>query len=415
LVGVAAACGDDSTTSDTTTSDTTASAESTVAVDETTTTPEETVETTSAEASTTTEAAPADRGTLTIGLAESVLPGDPLAPIGDAIALQFDAWNEAGGVNGYQLELVTTDAGLAPDTAAAAARKLVEQDQVVALLAPQNPADCFANGGYYESAGVAVIGLNTEACAAGATSFPIAPEVGAPFPVIARAAADQPGARVAAISVDVPQGRTELERLAGVLSDAGAELAMTEFVPFLGYDATGLMVRVKQADADVVYLSVPPADFPVFLAAAGQQGIGPSDGVTWVAGVGGYSEAVAAAVGADGEGLIGVSVVDDSSDGADEARALWEEAYPDAVFGQEARAGFSTAGVLRAGLEAVEGDIDASSLLAALASLDEVPAPFLPGTLDFTVTPRSPRLGVFQAVLASGTWTVDDELLPPIG
>jgi branched-chain amino acid transport system substrate-binding protein len=406
---VLGACSSDDGTSDAVATTSVTTAETTSLVDSTAG-----AETTAAEASTT-AAAVEPRGTLTIGMSEAVLPGDPLAPIADAVQVQFDAWNADGGVAGYQLELVLNDGGMTPDAGASAARQLIEQEGVVALLASQNPADCLTNRQYYVDAGVPVIGLNAEACADAPIAFPIAPEIGSGFPVIDRALSSSPGQRIAAIGVDVPSTRTEFERLGELANARGATVELTEYVPFIGADANAVMVRAKQADVDVVYLVLAPQDFAVFLGAAQQQGIGPGSGATWIGGVGAYADVVAAAVGANGEGMLAVNVTDEASDGAGDAEELWTAAYPDVPFAQEARSGFTLAWVVRAGIEAVEGDVTRPSLLEAMGGLSEVSAPFLPDPLDYTTSPRIPALGVFSATLQGGAWVNDDEYLAPIG
>jgi branched-chain amino acid transport system substrate-binding protein len=404
---VLAACSSDDSDAVSTTEP---AAETTNAAD-TTVAPETTA---AADATTTTEATSEPRGTLTIGMSEAVLPGDPLAPIADAVQVQFDAWNAEGGVAGYQLQLVLNDGGFTPDAGAAAARQLVEQEGVVALLASQNPADCLTNREYYVQSGVAVIGMNAEACADAPVAFPISAEIGVGFPLIDQVLSSAPGQRIAAISVDIPSSRTELERLAELATEHGATVELTEYVPFVGYDANAVMVRVQQADADVVYASLPPQDFSTFLAAAQQQGVGPVGGPVWIGGVGAYADVVASAIGANGEGMFAINITDESSDGADDAEALWTAAYPDVPFAQEARSGFTIAGVLRAGIEAVDGEVTRESLVEAMAGLDAVTAPFLPEPLDYTGSPRIPRQGVFSATLQGGAWISSDEYIPPI-
>jgi branched-chain amino acid transport system substrate-binding protein len=362
------------------------------------------------------ESAPAASGsTLRIGLSTTVLPGDPLKPIGDAIQAQFDEWNAAGGINGHQLELVVADGGMTPDAGAAAARKLVDKEGVVAMLGPQNPADCLTNRAYYEQTGVPVIGLNALACADSKVAFPISAEIGSSFPVIDAALTKKPNAKVAAVLVDVPTSREEIGVLTELVASRGASMALTEYVPFVGYDTTAIMVKLKAAKADVVYLSISPTDFPAFLTVANLQEVGPVQGVTWIGGLGAFSESVASAIGPDGEGMLGIDVTDDNAAGSAETADLWKKTFPDRPFGQEARGGFTLAGVLKQGIEATTGEVTRESLSTALAGLNEVSAPFLPGKIDYTQAPRIARLGVFQVTLNGGAWKEDGVLLAPVG
>ncbi len=54
----------------------------------------------------------------------------------DGVAVAFSEINDAGGANGAKLELIAEDDGYEPMRTIASARKLVEEDKVVALLAP---------------------------------------------------------------------------------------------------------------------------------------------------------------------------------------------------------------------------------------------------------------------------------------
>ncbi|MEM4720970.1 MAG: ABC transporter substrate-binding protein [Candidatus Methanomethylicaceae archaeon] len=54
----------------------------------------------------------------------------------DAIVMEVDRINKAGGINGHPIELITEDNGCDPAKAAGALTKLVRQDKVVAVIGP---------------------------------------------------------------------------------------------------------------------------------------------------------------------------------------------------------------------------------------------------------------------------------------
>lgn len=66
----------------------------------------------------------------------------------------FDAVNAAGGVNGRRIEYVSLDEGPSPQTAAAAARRLIADPEVVALVGGSGLFDCPVNAAAYASAGL---------------------------------------------------------------------------------------------------------------------------------------------------------------------------------------------------------------------------------------------------------------------
>jgi len=66
----------------------------------------------------------------------------------------FDAVNAAGGVNGRRIEYVSLDEGSTPLAAASAARKLVADPEVVALVGGSGLLDCPVNAASYAAAGL---------------------------------------------------------------------------------------------------------------------------------------------------------------------------------------------------------------------------------------------------------------------
>ena len=54
----------------------------------------------------------------------------------DGIQVYFDHINEQGGVNGRKIEFISEDDGYEPMRAVASAKKLIEQDKVIALVSP---------------------------------------------------------------------------------------------------------------------------------------------------------------------------------------------------------------------------------------------------------------------------------------
>ena len=54
----------------------------------------------------------------------------------DGVQVYFDYINEQGGVNGRKIEFISEDDGYEPMRAVASAKKLIEQDKVIALVSP---------------------------------------------------------------------------------------------------------------------------------------------------------------------------------------------------------------------------------------------------------------------------------------
>src|SRR6476660_8974321 len=64
-------------------------------------------------------------------------PASTYAPAVDALRIYIDRLNAAGGVNGRKINLIPQDDSAQPDKAAANAKKLLTQDDV--LLKPEIP------------------------------------------------------------------------------------------------------------------------------------------------------------------------------------------------------------------------------------------------------------------------------------
>ena len=69
----------------------------------------------------------------------------------------FQCVNENGGINGRPIQMLEENDNLKPEDAAAAARKLIETDKVVAMVGGFSILDCPVNADYYESQGFNVI------------------------------------------------------------------------------------------------------------------------------------------------------------------------------------------------------------------------------------------------------------------
>lgn len=74
-----------------------------------------------------------------------------------AVKAYFDTVNAAGGIQGRPLQLITEDDQADVARAAAAARRLVEAEQVVAQVGSASALECAVNGRYYEQQGIVSI------------------------------------------------------------------------------------------------------------------------------------------------------------------------------------------------------------------------------------------------------------------
>lgn len=72
----------------------------------------------------------------------------------EAAAAVFDAFNEAGGLDGREIEYKVLDDKGDPATATASAREMVGSDEAVALVGSASLLECEINAKYYEQEGI---------------------------------------------------------------------------------------------------------------------------------------------------------------------------------------------------------------------------------------------------------------------
>ncbi|MEV4774091.1 ABC transporter substrate-binding protein [Microbacterium sp. LWH12-1.2] len=88
----------------------------------------------------------------------------------EAAAAVFDAFNEAGGLDGREIEYKVLDDKGDPATATASAREMVGSDEAVALVGSASLLECEINAKYYEQEGILSvpgIGVDTGCFASG--------------------------------------------------------------------------------------------------------------------------------------------------------------------------------------------------------------------------------------------------------
>jgi branched-chain amino acid transport system substrate-binding protein len=314
----------------------------------------------------------------------------------DGLEALFAAWNEVGGVDGRPIELVAEQGGLDPAATSTAARKLVEEDGVVAMVLPMAPVDCQANGAYYEAQAIAVLFQISDECAPLEVTFPNggsqASALKIPTSYLATARQSK---RIAYIGIDIPSSRNEAENARAQAAAEGAELVIEEYVPFFGADVNSVVVRLKQADVDGVLMSINPMDVPTFLNVAAAQGIGLESEVSWVASPVAYDENLLAPLSAGGDGLLTYTPSVPFTDPAlADYLGAWradDQARP--MTGMVVNA-WMAADVLRALLASIDGDITRESVLAAAQAS---------GDIDTIASPLPIPMNPTSASKVSGT------------
>jgi branched-chain amino acid transport system substrate-binding protein len=94
---------------------------------------------------------------ITIGHVTTSIPGIDFSTGPAMMEAYFNCVNDNGGINGRPIQMVWENDNGTPEDAAAAARKLVENQDIVAISGGFSILDCPVNAGYYAEQGLNVI------------------------------------------------------------------------------------------------------------------------------------------------------------------------------------------------------------------------------------------------------------------
>ena len=335
----------------------------------------------------------------------------------------FDCVNANGGIHGRPLEMVWENDNLNPADAAAAARKLVETDRVVALAGGFSILDCPVNAGYYEEQGYKVIvsGVPAECFSSpsiAATNMgPAYSALGAAQAVVAKGATGK-----IVTTTGITPTSHYYNSLAGIWAQQqGLEWEDVQHeVPLA--DATSIVLDLvnRAGDGGGVILNYTPPEGLKILKAAEEQGL--IDRVLWGSSTPLNDSSVAVALGPAWEGKINVnaefSLLDDPRPDVELYRQVTAQFNPDPTLGSFQQMGFVAGQILTHALLGMDpADLDdpvaVNAAIGAVANFetDHLCKPWYFGSLalgnvpnnwDYNVVPN----GVDRMVDDSGCFEI---------
>lgn len=171
--------------------------------------------------------------------------------------LAVDMINQAGGVLGRQLELVSYDDAAAPDQASGIARKLIEQDLVVAGISGSYSGATRAAAPIFQEAGIPMISayaIHPEITVIGDKIF----RVGTLADVQGRVGAELIGnvlgvKRVAILTVDNDFGVSLTEGFKAYAEVLGLEIVLEEKYPLGETEFRPIIGKIKEANPEAIY------------------------------------------------------------------------------------------------------------------------------------------------------------------
>ncbi|MDE0115271.1 MAG: ABC transporter substrate-binding protein [bacterium] len=418
LVLVASACGndDDDTDSAATDQPTAAAATETPAATEA---PAATETPAATEAPTATEA-PADAPVeatgepIKVGNVSSLTGGALFPEASVAAKAVFDRVNAGGGINGRPIQLVVEDDAGTPEGAATAGRKLVEQDDVVAMVGSASTLECAVNSAFYAEKGVySIQGTGVDPlCFLSSNISPVNTGPYAGITVSLYYASETLGLEdVCNVNLFVipdlaPAFDAAVERWEAL---TGKSLTLRVGAATLEDDPTPLMLQARDAGCDAVVIDgVEPHALAVGRAIESQ---GLSD-IIWIGLTSYYTDSIASQLGSAGNGLRANSEFEpygSDSPVLDDWRSLMTDAgVPLTSFAQ---GGYIAATIFVEALRGIDGEITRESVAEAMRTLEPYETPLL-GT-PYTFGPgetHAPNQASKFVELRDGEWvTVADD------
>lgn len=314
-----------------------------------------------------------------------------------AAAAVFDRLNAEGGINGRPIEYLVEDDGNTAEGATAAARRLVEDENVLAMVGGGSIVDCTTNAKYYAERNIySLAGANACAEAATVTSMNTGPFLGTlmTFSYLADVAKAEPicfsglniGLTPLFVDIFIPMWEAETGKtIKSVITSEPNE------------DLTAAVTKASSDGCKSVLLAYTEPNYIAYAQIAEGQGLTDGD-ITYAMLTSGYSLNVADELGSAGEGWFSNSEFlpytgDDDTAELQEYKDLMEASGQEVTsFGQS---GYLAALAMIEALKTIDGEYTQESVNAALSALT-YSTPLLGETFTW-----KPYVGGEQANVAS--------------
>lgn len=315
-----------------------------------------------------------DLGPIRLG-AISTLTGPASFPESHSAAQAvFDRVNAAGGIGGRTITYIVEDDGFDPALAAQAARRLADEEGVVAMVGSASLLECAVNAGFYAEVGLySVQGTGIDPVCFATSN--ISPVNTGPFFSDAVAlfyASEELGAtNVCFGAFDVPDFQPAYAAaIAEWTAATGKQLAYSDTTLIFDGDLTPFMLELESNGCDAAVVQANDFHYVAMMQIRETQGLD----VQIIGLTSGYTAAVAEQLGATGNGLVLASefepFTDTDSPALSDWRALMEEAgVPQTSF---AEGGYLAATIMVGVLAGIDGEITRESVAAALLGLEPV-------------------------------------------
>ncbi|KGA18896.1 hypothetical protein GM51_7580 [freshwater metagenome] len=322
-----------------------------------------------------------EEGPIKIGAVSSLTGPAPFPEVPAAAQAVFDRVNASGGINGRQIEFISVDDGADPALASKAARRLIDEDQVVALVGSASLVECTVNSTFYAQEGVvSVPGIGVEpACFASANIAPVNNGTVQGFANLLFYASEELGnTRVCPVILKSP-GLTEpyLDLIERWEEATGSTAPLVDTSVSFGDDPTPAILAVRDAGCDAVVFNANEPIAVAFMNTVKRQGL--LEGIDWLTLTSAYSESVATEL--ERQGTLGLYAnseflpftTDDSR--LDDWRSTLNKA--EVPLTSLSMGGFVSAEILVDVLSSIDGPITRESVTVAFTTMSEIAHPLL--------------------------------------
>lgn len=316
-----------------------------------------------------------------IGAVSSITGPAPFPEVPRAAQAVFDRVNAAGGINGRQIEFISEDDGADPAQASQAARRLVDEHQVVAMVGSASLVECSANAAFYAQRDlVSLTGTGVEpTCFESKNIAPVNNGTLQGYASLLHFASNGLGHdRVCPVILN-SAGLTDpyLRLIEKWEADTGTTAPLIDTTVNLGDDVTPVLLAVRDAGCEAVVFNSNEPVASAFMNTAKQQDM--LKGIDYLTLTSAYSEAVAETL--KEQGTLGLYVNSEfvPFTGDDAELEDWRTTLTNAnvPLTSLSEGGYVAAEIMVEVLRGIEGDITAASVSDALRAVGEVEHPLL--------------------------------------
>lgn len=353
------------------------------------------------------------------GAVSSITGPAPFPEVPAAAQAVFDRVNAAGGIDGRKVEFFSEDDGADPAQASQAARRLVHENEVVALVGSASLVECSANAAFYASSDVvSVMGTGVEpACFETPNIAPVNNGTVPGYASLLFYASEVLGHdRVCPVILN-SAGLTDpyLELIERWESETGSVAPHVDTSVVLGDDPTPAVLAVRDAGCDAVVFNANEPVAVAFMNTVKQQGL--LDSADWLTLTSVYTAAAYDALKA--QGTLGLYANSEFLPfmGEDPALDQWRSTLTAANVPLTSLSigGYVSAEILVEVLTQIDGEITRESVTAAFRNLDMIENPLMgmPFTFGDAKTHNPNRASMMVQATESGWETVSDWVRVP--